>query len=82
MHTFDSEGKRYYSWVFNDPKDLRCLYYLPNKGEFRLAIRGETGENNKEVLEEQDWTEDLSTLRNLKDTDLISCNSLGSGSNN
>lgn len=43
---FDPDEKRYYHSVSSEPGDLRCLYYLPNKGEFMLAVR-EVGANNR-----------------------------------
>lgn len=53
---FDPDEKRYFTWVSNDDEDLRELYYLPNKdGEFNLAVRGEMGRNNREILNANDW---------------------------
>lgn len=51
---FDLEEKRYVTWVSNVDEDFRALYYLQNKaGMFKLAVRGEMGANNIEVLDEQ-----------------------------
>lgn len=55
----DQENE-YFTWVNDDPKDIRELFYLPNKSELMLIQSGNMGEMNEEVFKDVDW--DTSTI--------------------
>lgn len=52
---FDLVEKVYSTLINLDKGDLRPLYYLQNKREFKLAIKGELGQSNKIFQEDLDW---------------------------
>lgn len=57
---FDPKDKRYYTWLDtedDDDGDSRKLFYLPCNGNFKMAIRGVMGRNNRSVLEDKNWIE-------------------------
>lgn len=52
---YDTEDKQYWGWVSFHPDDLRKLFYVPSNNMLQLAVRGEMGANNKEILQADDW---------------------------
>lgn len=46
-----AEVNNVFTWISAEPNDLRALFYLWQKGDFRLATKGKLGVMNKKVLE-------------------------------
>lgn len=60
----DPGAKAYYTFIDQNGRDLRPLYYIQPDRDFSLAVNGKLRQSNKIVLEDKSW--DRKAIYNVK----------------